>query len=176
MRVTVTRRLESERRVECRDADAAGIVHFSAFFVYLEQAEHELLRAPEDIARALEALREWLEAPDQADLRRAFVGWLRQVFIPRQMPEAEVPELEDLQEVRSMLAERVKEWERQWMRKGLQEGRQEVGAEFLLRLLDRKFGPLDAGIRQRIAQADTERLLEWGERVLTAERVEDVLD
>jgi len=32
------------RRVEFRDTDAAGIVHFSAFFVYMEQAEHELLR------------------------------------------------------------------------------------------------------------------------------------
>ncbi len=32
------------RRVEFRDTDAAGIVHFSVFFVYMEQAEHELLR------------------------------------------------------------------------------------------------------------------------------------
>jgi len=137
-------------------------------------------RTPEDIVRVLEALVGSLEAPDRADLRRAFVGWLRQVFIPRQLPKAEVPELEDLQEVRTMLAERVKEWEREWMRKGRQEGRQqgrlEGGAEFLLRLLDRKFGPLDVSIRQRIAQADTERLFAWGERVLTAERLEDVWD
>src|SRR5262245_44967162 len=32
------------RRVEFRDTDAAGMVHFSVFFVYMEQAEHELLR------------------------------------------------------------------------------------------------------------------------------------
>jgi len=32
------------RRVEFRDTDAAGIVHFSVFFTYMEQAEHELLR------------------------------------------------------------------------------------------------------------------------------------
>lgn len=32
------------RRVEFRDTDAAGIVHFSVFFAYMEQAEHELLR------------------------------------------------------------------------------------------------------------------------------------
>jgi acyl-CoA thioester hydrolase len=35
----------TKRRVEFRDTDAAGIVHFSAFFVYMEQAEHELLRS-----------------------------------------------------------------------------------------------------------------------------------
>lgn len=33
------------RRVEFRDTDAAGIVHFSAFFTMMEAAEHELLRS-----------------------------------------------------------------------------------------------------------------------------------
>lgn len=37
--------LVTRRRVEFRDTDAAGIVHFSAFFVWMESAEHELLRA-----------------------------------------------------------------------------------------------------------------------------------
>jgi len=36
---------QTQRRVEFRDTDAAGIVHFSAFFVYMEQAEHEMLRS-----------------------------------------------------------------------------------------------------------------------------------
>lgn len=34
----------TRRRVEFVETDAAGIVHFSSFFVYMEQAEHELLR------------------------------------------------------------------------------------------------------------------------------------
>ncbi len=33
-----------QRRVEFRDTDAAGIVHFSAFFPMMEAAEHEALR------------------------------------------------------------------------------------------------------------------------------------
>lgn len=33
------------RRVEFRDTDAAGIVHFSAFFNYMEEVEHEFLRS-----------------------------------------------------------------------------------------------------------------------------------
>jgi acyl-CoA thioester hydrolase len=32
------------RRVEFCDTDAAGIVHFTALFEFMEQAEHELLR------------------------------------------------------------------------------------------------------------------------------------
>ena len=35
----------TSRRVEFRDTDAAGIVHFSAFFPMMEVAEHELLRS-----------------------------------------------------------------------------------------------------------------------------------
>src|SRR5690606_37511976 len=33
------------RRVEFRDTDAAGIVHFSVYFNYMEEAEHALLRS-----------------------------------------------------------------------------------------------------------------------------------
>ena len=33
-----------KRRVEFRDTDTAGIVHFSVFFAYMEEAEHEFLR------------------------------------------------------------------------------------------------------------------------------------
>lgn len=33
------------RRVEFRDTDAAGIMHFSTFFLRMEEAEHALLRS-----------------------------------------------------------------------------------------------------------------------------------
>jgi 4-hydroxybenzoyl-CoA thioesterase/acyl-CoA thioester hydrolase len=35
----------SQRRVEFRDTDAAGIMHFSAFFTCMEEVEHEFLRS-----------------------------------------------------------------------------------------------------------------------------------
>ncbi len=35
----------TSRRVEFADTDMGGIVHFSRFFVFMETAEHELLRA-----------------------------------------------------------------------------------------------------------------------------------
>jgi 4-hydroxybenzoyl-CoA thioesterase/acyl-CoA thioester hydrolase len=34
----------TSRRVEFRDTDAAGIVHFTVFFAWMEAAEHEFLR------------------------------------------------------------------------------------------------------------------------------------
>lgn len=36
---------QATRRVEFRDTDAAGIVHFSAFFPMMESVEHEFLRS-----------------------------------------------------------------------------------------------------------------------------------
>ncbi len=35
----------SNRRVEFRDTDTAGIAHFSAFLVWMEEVEHEFLRS-----------------------------------------------------------------------------------------------------------------------------------
>jgi acyl-CoA thioester hydrolase len=35
---------KTSRRIEFRDTDAAGMAHFSVFFVFMEQAEHEFLR------------------------------------------------------------------------------------------------------------------------------------
>ncbi|MBA4016354.1 MAG: 4-hydroxybenzoyl-CoA thioesterase [Pirellula sp.] len=34
-----------QRRIQFRDTDAAGIAHFSTFFLFMEEAEHEFLRA-----------------------------------------------------------------------------------------------------------------------------------
>ncbi len=35
----------TQRRVEFRDTDTAGLAHFTAFFYYMEAAEHECLRS-----------------------------------------------------------------------------------------------------------------------------------
>lgn len=47
-------KLSMKRRVEFMDTDVAGIVHFTAFFRYMETAEHELMRA---IGMPVEVLR-----------------------------------------------------------------------------------------------------------------------
>ena len=39
------KRFVMQRRVEFADTDQAGIVHFAAFFKYMETAEHELFRS-----------------------------------------------------------------------------------------------------------------------------------
>lgn len=56
-----------------------------------------------------------------------------------------------------------------------QEGYQKGEARALLHMLQLKFGPLPEATRQRIEQAEEATLLSWFERVLTADRLEDVL-
>lgn len=65
-------------------------------------------------------------------------------------------------------------------KKGLEEGRLEGRLEgeaaLVRRLLERKFGPLDVATQQRLATADADTLLKWGERVLTAATLAEVFD
>jgi hypothetical protein len=64
----------------------------------------------------------------------------------------------------------VLDWTRQWQ----EEGRRQGGAELLLRQTERKFGPLATHDRMRIELAPPERLLAWGERLLSASSLEEV--
>jgi hypothetical protein len=43
-------------------------------------------------------------------------------------------------------------------------------------LLERRFGPLDDAIRQQVKIADAEILLLWGERILTAQTIDEVFE
>jgi hypothetical protein len=133
-------------------------------------------RTPEDVLRVVETLVEWLQSPEQADLSRAIVVWLRRALLAGRMPGVDIPEIENLQEARTMLAERVKEWTRQWHDKGRLEGRLEGEATLLRRLLERKFGHLDEETERRITAADSDQLLGWCDRVLAATSVEEIFD
>ncbi|MEP7766286.1 hypothetical protein, partial [Sanguibacter sp. 26GB23] len=79
-------------------------------------------RTPGDLQRLVALLIDWLEEPGHAGLRRAFTEWLRRVLLPRRFPGARMPELQELQEVNTMLRERVKEWTREWREQGLAQG------------------------------------------------------
>jgi len=109
-----------------------------------------------------------------ADLRRAFNSFLRESLLPARFPEARIPAMLELEEMRPMLRETVLEWTREWEQNGLQKGRREGEARLLMRLLELKFGPLKPEDQARIDGADAERLLAWGERVLTARSLAEV--
>ena len=68
----------------------------------------------------------------------------------------------------------VEDIDRETWEKNFHEGFQKGVARILLRLLHLKFGPLSAEVEERVSSTDADRLLEWSDRVLTAERLQDV--
>lgn len=148
----------------------------------------EKSQSPEDIQRVLAALIEWLREPDLSELRRSFTTWIVNVLLPGRVPGVTIPQVADLQEVKSMLAERVVEWTEQWkqegLEKGLQEGRQqglqqglqqarredlEKIRRVLLQGLEQRFGPLPEEVRQRVeAIGSLEELMELSLRAGSA--------
>lgn len=70
------------------------------------------------------------------------------VFSARRFLDVDIPEIENLQEVRTVLAERVKDWTKQWREEGREEGLQAGEAAVLRRLVESKFGSLDSSFRR----------------------------
>ena len=85
----------------------------------------ENTRDPEKIREVVILLLEWLAAPEQASLRRAFTVWFNRVFFPSRGKKMKAAEFEDLTEVRAMLSETVAEWKEEWKKEGRNEGRKE---------------------------------------------------
>jgi flagellar biosynthesis/type III secretory pathway protein FliH len=125
---------------------------------------------------------DWLQEPDQRSVRRAFAVWMRRVLLPARIPGVELEEFEDIQEVQSMLAERVKQWTEEWKQQGLQQGLEqglERGisqgeAQILRRQLARRFGPLPDWVEMKVNQASTDLLELWADRILDADSLDAV--
>ena len=153
----------------------------------------ERSRSPQAMSEVLAALTAWLDAPGNAELRRAFTEFLRQVLLPARLPGIELPALNDLSEIRVMLSERIKEWTEQWKQQGLAEGLEqgraegleqgleqglqkglqkglEQGhrreAELILRQLRRRVGDVPAAMAEPIRAMPPERLEALGEALL----------
>jgi predicted transposase/invertase (TIGR01784 family) len=173
------------------DSELASLRNLVAALFRLEQS-----RTVTDIQRILSHLIEWLQAQEQAGLRRDFTVWLRRVILPRRWPAVMLPEIHELQEMHTMLAETVQQWyaeaEEQGMQHGLQrgiqqglqqgrqEGRQEgqlEGERLLFKFqLQAKFGPLSPKIEEQLDALDAEMLFHCAKRLLTATTIEGVFN
>ena len=121
----------------------------------------ERSRTPKDLENAIALLIEWLgdtHAQTMA-LRRAFSTWIRRVILPHRFPGIAFGAVEELQEVKDMLAERVMEWTKEWEQQGLEKG------------LERG---LERGLEQGLEQG-LERGLHQGSLQSTRDDILDVL-
>src|SRR5712691_11125900 len=97
-------------------------------------------REPADVQRVLGVLMDWLRVPEDDSLRRAFTVWLRRVLLPARLPGVEIPEVQDLVEMHTMLAERVVEWTQRWKEQGLQQGQVQEARAMVLEAVAAHFG------------------------------------
>jgi hypothetical protein len=59
-------------------------------------------------------------------------------------------------------------------KEGRKEGRKEGESAVLIKLLERKFGTLDEEAQRRISDAGSDQLLNWAERILTSDNIDEV--
>jgi len=186
--------LIDEGRVE--EATLAQATSVAAELVRLEVLAAD---GPAAVRPILQRLTARLRDPRHASLRRALTVWFARVLLRRLMPGANLPELHDLTEVETMLAERVDEWTQKWKREGLLEGKlegqregklegklegqregklegkREGKTEALQSVLTARFGPLPSWAGARLAGATIDQLDAWLNGFLQAETLEGLL-
>jgi predicted transposase YdaD len=144
----------------------------------------EKSRDPQAMLDAMSALIEWLNAPERRRLRRAFAVWIRRVLLPGRLPGVTLPEVGNLLEIKTMLAERVIEWTAQWKEEGRQEGMQtgiqtgiQTGkAQLLQELLESRFTPLPDWALARLQHGSEAELSRWCLRVLNYSSLQEILN
>lgn len=133
---------------------------------------------PEYLQHLVDHLTHHLKGPENRELRRAFAVWINRIVLKRLAPGTILPEVNELNEVQNMLAERVTQWTENWkqegMQKGIPMGQQKEAARMLYRQLTRRFGILSIETRQKLENAPTEQLEQWGENLMDAKTLEEV--
>jgi predicted transposase/invertase (TIGR01784 family) len=141
------------------------------------------------IQRVITRLSRKLAGDEHRELRRAITVWLYEVVLQSIIPKGKnLPKVNELSEVKTMLAERAIEWTQEWMQKGVQKGMQKgmqegiqkgkhtEAVKMLQRQILRRFGlhALDEARRQQMAAASLEELERWGDNFVDAQSVEEV--
>jgi predicted transposase/invertase (TIGR01784 family) len=157
------------------DSELASLHNLVAAVFRLEHAS-----SPSAVSELTNLLADWLS--DRPDLRRMFALWIRATLMRKQEYGIVMPQVDDLQEIRVMLADKVEEWAKAYIAEGKQEGRQEGRQEglqqgevlALQRLLAKRFGVIPADIIALIANAPVVDIERWLDRVIDAKQLSDV--
>ncbi len=168
--------LLDEGRVPDGDLPSGNLV--SALIALETNRDRE--RLPELLGSLIALLRE----QGDEELTQAFRAWVAQVLLPRRFRGTESASLPRLEEVRTMLAEQVREWTAEWIEEGREQGREQGIAQgraeeraLLCRQAERKF---DAATAQRLATAlgsvaDPDRLAQVGDWIIECGTAADLL-
>ena len=127
---------------------------------------------PDTVQRLLRLLDEWLA--DRPDLRRMIALWIRATLMHRHEYSILLPEVNDLQELRIMLADQLEVWAHGYKAEGMQQGMLQGEALALQKLLTKRFGVIPANILTSISFASRAQIEEWFDRAIDADGYTDV--
>jgi len=128
----------------------------------------------EDVFEVISNLIEWLSTPEQTQLRRSFSLWINRVLRPLDEPGQHTPEINDLVEIKTMLADRIPQWIKEGELRGETRGEARGEATTLLKLLELKFDCLPDWVGQRVNSANKEQLDRWVNQVLTVRSLDEM--
>ncbi len=131
-------------------------------------------RSYEDIIEVISNLIEWLSTPEQIRLRRSFSIWINRVIQPPWQSAQPTSNLNDLVEIKTMIAQRIPQWIQEGEQRGEAKGEIKGEAKTLLKQLDLKFGELPEWVKLRVHTADKKQLDIWVERILTEDTLEKI--
>lgn len=171
------------------DSELANTSNLVAAVFRLEHAS-----SPSDVSDIVKLLIEWLK--DRPDLRKMFAKWLSATLMRKPEYGILLPEVDDLQEIKVMLADKVEVWAKayiaegkqeglqQGLQKGLQKGLQEGEQKglqkgemlALQRLLAKRFGAISAETTALISNAPVVDIERWFDRAIDAKQLSDVFE
>ncbi|MGV8843782.1 MAG: Rpn family recombination-promoting nuclease/putative transposase [Pseudomonas sp.] len=150
------------------EAELSKLHNLVAAMIRFEHPE-----SPAALIHLIDLLNDWLDG--NPELKRTFAIWIRAVLLRHSKHTLVLPKVQDLKELKMTLANRFDTWAQQHEQKGLEKGIEKGEAILLQRQLARRFGPLPAETLARVATASAAELELWGDRVLDAASLEDVL-
>ena len=107
-----------------------------------------------------------------------FAQWLRATLMRKPEYGIVMPQVDDLQEIRVMLADKLEVWAKAYIAegeiKGKQVGKQEGEALALQKLLAKRFGVIPVGITEQIANASLLQIEQWFDIAIDAKTLKDV--
>ena len=136
-----------------------------------EQAE-----SPATIESLIGLLIDWLAY--RPDLLRMFSLWIRATLMRKQNYGILLPQVDDLQEIKVMLSDRLEQWALAYIvegeLKGKLKGKQEGEMLALQRLLSKRFGAIPADITSLISNAPVEAIERWFDLAIDARQLSEI--
>jgi hypothetical protein len=149
------------------DTELASLNNLVAAVFRFEHADN-----PAAMQDLISLLIDWLD--DRPDLRRMFSLWIRATLMRKKNYAILLPQVDDLQEIKVMLSDRLEQWALAYIAEGKQEGRQEGEMLALQKLLSKRFGVIPADITRLIANAPVESIERWLDRIIDAQQLVDI--